>query len=429
MLLLRNSIPMENIPLLVTSTPTGLARTMLVLGALLIAGALLAGLARRGFLSMVAIYVLAGLALGQSGLQWLDFSPTSPFVTDMTIVALVVVLFRDGIEVDSEMLRSHWRLPARKLVLAMPITAAIVALTGHFAVGLDWTEALLLGALLAPTDPVLSSAIVTNLRVPAVLRNSLNLESGLNDGLALPAVLALIAALTPNSNFVLWEFLIQDIGGGLLIGAVVALAAAALLPRNSTIKPHLLSLYAFGVALLAYGVAVVGLEANGLIAVFTGAIILGLRRPDLVDAFASRADDVVEITKLLVFLVFGAAISLGALLADGWSAVAVVAVTFLVARPVGIAIALIGSKLNASSKLFMAWFGPKGVATMSFSLLVYERVSGGERIANLAALCVLVSIVAHGLTDIPGVNWIASRTRDGFDSSAPADAGGKPSQA
>jgi len=298
---------MENIPLLVTSTPTGLARTMLVLGALLIAGALLAGLARRGFLSMVAIYVLAGLALGQSGLQWLDFSPTSPFVTDMTIVALVVVLFRDGIEVDSEMLRSHWRLPARKLVLAMPITAAIVALTGHFAVGLDWTEALLLGALLAPTDPVLSSAIVTNLRVPAVLRNSLNLESGLNDGLALPAVLALIAALTPNSNFVLWEFLIQDIGGGLLIGAVVALAAAALLPRNSTIKPHLLSLYAFGVALLAYGVAVVGLEANGLIAVFTGAIILGLRRPDLVDAFASRADDVVEITKLLVFLVFGAA--------------------------------------------------------------------------------------------------------------------------
>ena len=115
---------MENIPLLVTSTPTGLARTMLVLGALLIAGALLAGLARRGFLSMVAIYVLAGLALGQSGLQWLDFSPTSPFVTDMTIVALVVVLFRDGIEVDSEMLRSHWRLPARKLVLAMPITAA-----------------------------------------------------------------------------------------------------------------------------------------------------------------------------------------------------------------------------------------------------------------------------------------------------------------
>jgi NhaP-type Na+/H+ or K+/H+ antiporter len=416
---------MNSLPLLVTSVPTGLARTILVLGALLMAGALLAGLARRGFLSMVAIYVISGLALGNSGIGWLDFAPNSQFVSDLTVVALVIILFRDGLEADAQLLRSSWHLPARKLALTMPITAIVVALVGHWAVGLDWAEAFLRGALLAPTDPVLSSSVVTNPRVPAVIRNSLNLESGLNDGLALPAVLAMIAVVTSTSGFHLWSFLLRDLGGGLLTGLVVAFVAARLLPedkKNGDLPKHLLSLYALGSALLAYGIAVLALNANGLIAVFVGAICLGLLRPDLVEAFAARADDIVEITKLTVFLVFGAAISLSAVFADGWGAVAVVAATFLVARPLGVAVALAGTKMNRASKAFMAWFGPKGVATMSFSLLVFSRVSGGERIANLAALCVLFSIVAHGLTDVPGVNWIASRAGDEDESALPEGA-------
>lgn len=417
----RDSTPMNGLPLLVTSVPTELARTILVLGLLLMAGALLAGLARRGFLSMVAVYVLCGLALGRSGAGWLDFTPTSQFVSDLTVIALVVILFRDGLEADAQLLRSSWHLPARKLILTMPITAIIVALAGHWAVGLDWAESFLLGALLAPTDPVLSSSVVTNPRVPAVIRNSLNLESGLNDGLALPAVLAMIAVVSSTDGFHLWSFLLRDLGGGLLAGVAVAIIAARVLPdgRSSGIPQHLLSLYALGSALAAYGVAVLALGANGLIAVFVGAICLGLARPDLVRAVAARADEVVEITKLLVFLVFGAAISLSAIFADGWGAIAVVLATFLVARPVGIAIALAGTRIGIATKAFMAWFGPKGVATMSFSLLVFSRVEGGGRIANLAALCVLFSIVAHGLTDVPGAKWIAARSsKDGGEDQA-----------
>lgn len=399
---------MATLPVMTASAPPELTKTLLVLGGLLIAGALLAGLARRGFLSMVAIYVVIGLVLGNSGLGWISFSTTSQFVSDLTIIALVIILFRDGIEVDGEMLREGWHLPARKLALTMPITAVIVAAAGRFAVGLDWEEALLLGALLAPTDPVLSSSVVTNPRVPGFIRHSLNLESGLNDGLALPAVLALIAVLAPNEHFVLWQFVIRDVGGGLVTGLAVAWLAARLLPRNDeSIGEHLLSLYALGTALLAYGLAVLALGANGLIAVFVGAILLGLLRPDLVDAVTRRAEDIVELTKLTVFVVFGATVSLTALLAEGWGAAAVVAVTFLVARPVGIAIALIGTRTSLADRAFMSWFGPKGVATMSFSLLVYSRVSGGAVIADLAALCVLVSIVVHGLTDVPGTNWIA----------------------
>ncbi len=171
-----------------------------VLGGLLVIGALLSGVARRSFLSLTALFVLAGFALGEGGTELLEFDPESDFVRALAIVALVLILFRDGLEVEAELLQYEWHLPLRKLVFAMPLTAALVAVLATALTDLDWTEAFLLGALLSPTDPVLSSAVVTNPRVPRRIRHSLNLESGLNDGLALPAVLALLFALDPDDG-------------------------------------------------------------------------------------------------------------------------------------------------------------------------------------------------------------------------------------
>src|SRR4029078_4354870 len=201
-----------------TSTETALA----VFGALLVGGALISGIARRTFLSLTALFVLAGFALGDGGLGVLEFSPTSGFVSVLAVVALVVILFRDGLEVEAEMLRREWHLPLRKLVLAMPITPAIVAVAAAALTDLSWTEAFLLGALLSPTDPVLSSSVVTNPRVPRRIRHSLNLESGLNDGLALPPVLALVFALDPSEDeFNWWQFVLQDLAVGFAAGIVV----------------------------------------------------------------------------------------------------------------------------------------------------------------------------------------------------------------
>src|SRR5918992_4633627 len=160
---------------------------MLAFGALLMGGALVSGLVGRSFLSMTALFVLVGFAVGEGGLELIGFDAGSGFVQALAIVALVVILFRDGLEVEAEMLQTAWHLPLRKLVLAMPVTAVLIAVFTHWVVGLDWTAAFLVGALLSPTDPVLSSSVVTNPRVPRLVRHSLNLESGLNDGLALPA--------------------------------------------------------------------------------------------------------------------------------------------------------------------------------------------------------------------------------------------------
>jgi NhaP-type Na+/H+ or K+/H+ antiporter len=389
---------------------------MLAFGALLMGGALLSGLVGRSFLSMTALFVLVGFALGEGGLEWLTFDAGSGFVQALAIVALVVILFRDGLEVEAEMLQTQWHLPLRKLVLAMPITALIVAAAAKAFTDLGWGECLLIGALLSPTDPVLSSSVVTNPRVPRVVRHSLNLESGLNDGLALPAVLAFSAALSAGEDdFVWWEFVLQDVTLGFAFGLGLGFVASVVLPRprrlQGSIPDHQKSLYALGTAFATYGIAV-GLPpaGNGLIAVFVCAIVLGIRRPDLRATFEHLSADIVEIVKLGVFVVFGALLTFDGLFGDGLGAVGVVVVTLLVARPVAIRVALIGAGVPRAWTAFMAWFGPKGVATMTFSLLVLgEAIPEGERIFNIAALCVFVSILAHGVTDTPGSEWLARR--------------------
>jgi NhaP-type Na+/H+ or K+/H+ antiporter len=379
---------------------------LLVLGGLLMLGALVAGLVRRSFLSLAALFVLAGFALGQGGLEVLEFDARSGFVHDLAVIALIVILFRDGLEVEAEMLQKAWHLPFRKLALGMPITGALVAVFAHWVVGLGWLESCLLGALLSPTDPVLSSSVVTNPRVPRLVRHSLNLESGLNDGLALPAVLAFTAALSADDDFVWWQFVLQDVTLGFAFGIGLGWVASKL-----TIPSRGQALYALGAAFAIYGITA-GLppEGNGFIAVFTGAITLGILRPDLHASFADRGEEIVEMVKLAIFVVFGALLTLDGLFTDGWAAVAVVAFTLLVARTVAVWIALAGTGLDAATKGFMAWFGPKGVATMTFSLLVLaEGIPDAERIFNLAALCVFVSVLVHGLSDTPGSEWLVRR--------------------
>ena len=386
-----------------------------VFGVLLVAGALISGLARRSFLSLTAAFVVAGFVVGDGGLELVDFDPTSGFVQGLTVVALILILFWDGLDVDMELLQEAWHLPLRKLVLAMPITAALIALIAHTLTNLGWTESFLVGALLSPTDPVLSSAIVNNPRVPRLIRHSLNLESGLNDGLALPAVLALTASAAGDEDFTWWSFVLQDVGVGVATGVLVAFVASRLMPGGRVlgdeISRHQKALYALGIAFSAYGLATLPPEGNGLIAVFVAAVAFGISRPDIAGAFEAQSEDIVELVKLGVFLVFGAILTIDGLFGDGFAAVGIVAFTLLLARPVAVFVALSGSRqVDAAEKAFMAWFGPKGVATMAFALFVLgSGVAEGERVFNIAALAVVVSIIAHGLTDHAGSEWISRR--------------------
>src|SRR6202035_1655616 len=284
-----------------------------------------------------------GFIVGDGGFEWVSFRAQSGFVEDLAFVALIVILFRDGLEVEGEMLQKAWHLPLRKLAIAMPLTAGLVAVAAHLLVGLSWTESLLLGALLSPTAPVLTSNIVTDPRVPRLIRHSLNLESGLNDGLALPAVLTFLTALSTHShNFLRWRFSLQDVGLGFLYGLALGWLGSWLMPKESKrplehpIPSHQKSLYALGVAFATYGLTVLAPRGNGFIAVFVAAIVLGLRRPDLRHHFEQRADEIVAIVKLGIFVVFGSLLTLDALESSGWAALGLVVATFLIARPVAV---------------------------------------------------------------------------------------------
>jgi sodium/hydrogen antiporter len=354
---------------------------------------------------VIALAVLVGFALGHDGLGVVDPGATSDFVEAVAVVALVVILFRDGLEVEQELLQSEWRLPFRKLVLAMPVTAVLVAGAAHVLTDLSWTECFLVGALLSPTDPVLSSSVVTNPRVPRVVRHSLNLESGLNDGLALPAVLAFAGTLDASQHgFVWWKFVLQDVSVGLATGLLVGWVASLVVPRG-----RWPTLFALAIAGVAYAVAVLPPHGNGLIAAFVCAIVVAVRRPDMRVSFEGRGEVLIQVVKLGVFFVFGTLLTLDGLFTDGIAAVALVVWLLVAARPIAVFAALIGTRTDVATRAFMSWFGPKGVATMTFALLVLARggIAQRERIFDLAALAVLISILAHGVTDRPGAEWIA----------------------
>jgi sodium/hydrogen antiporter len=195
-------------------------------------------------------------------------------------------------------------------------------------------------------------------------------------------------------------------------GLIIALVASRLMPKaralGDEISAHQKSMYALGVAFAAYGVATLPPEGNGFIAVFVAAIAFGIWRPDIRHCFETRAEDIIEVVKLGVFLVFGAIFTFETLFEDGWATVGIAAFTLLVARPIAVFVALAGNRqADFAGKAFMAWFGPKGVATMTFALFVLgSTVPNGERIAAIAAVAVFISIIAHGLTDHPGAEWI-----------------------
>src|SRR4029079_8599136 len=207
----------------------GFGDAILVLGVLLAIAAALSGLMRGTVLSISVLSVALGIGLAETGA--VTVSATSPGVIDVIEIALILTLFSDGLFVERELLRVHWGPVTRAIVVAMPITLGILALIGHSVFpNLSWAEAFLLAAVLTPTDPVVTSAVVTAQRVPALVRHTLNLESGLNDGLALPFVLFFLALAQPGADAggeglkVLGEAAF----GGAAIGVALGVAAGRL---------------------------------------------------------------------------------------------------------------------------------------------------------------------------------------------------------
>jgi sodium/hydrogen antiporter len=301
----------------------------------------------------------------------------------------------------------------RAIVLAMPITLGLLAVMGRGVFpDLTWEQAFLLAAVLTPTDPVVTSTVVTAQRVPSTVRHTLNLESGLNDGLALPFVLFFLVLAEPGGDAGGEAAkLLGEAGFGALVGIALGLVGGRLhrhLPGGG-ITARYEGIYAIGFGLAAFGLADVTI-GNGLIAAFVAGIVMGLAEHEIPDAFVEFAENVSAISQVLTFFVFGALIVATGYDGDIWRLAVFIALALLVARPAAILISFVRSRLPGPQKMFIAWFGPKGVASMLFALFVLKSdVGASSTIFDIAAFVILSSIVAHGLTDTVGASWIERR--------------------
>jgi NhaP-type Na+/H+ or K+/H+ antiporter len=385
---------------------------MLIVGTLLAVAAALSGVMRGTVLSVAVLSVSAGIALALLDVVSVDVADEG--VLELIELALILTLISDGLVVDRELLGRHWGPPARALVIAMPITLCLLAVGAKLLFpDLSWAEAFLLGAVLSPTDPVVTSGVVTAKRVPEAIRHTLNLESGLNDGLALPFVLFfLVLAGTGGSA----GSEAAEVAGEVAVGAVIGIAIGVLggyvhrvVPGGVTARYE--GIYAVGFGLAAFGLADVTF-GNGLIAAFVAGIALGFSEHEITERFPVFSENVSAIFQVLTFFVFGAII-----VATGYDAsivalAAFIAFALLVARPVAVMLSLAGTRLPRPQKAFIAWFGPKGVASMLFAILVLDAaVANASLVFDVASFVILASILAHGLTDTVGARWIERRMK------------------
>ncbi len=366
---------------------------------------LISARAERTVLSTAVLFLLSGILLGRGALNFIQIAPQSPLIYYVAEIALFAVLFTDGMRTSPEHLRQGgWILPSRALLLGLPLTVLGTAVLAHYMAALGWTESLLLGAVLSPTDPVFAAAMFRFDFVPDRLQRLLNIESGLNDGLALPIIIFLLARMGSAAESPLRS--IGEMAFGVLIGAVIPwiFVRTVRLPffaSSDLYRP----LAAVSIALLIYGVSET-LHGNLFLAAFSGSFVLGAISERATSAFRGFGELVAELLKLLALMVFGSLLTMQVFADLGWTAILFCVLALVIVRPAALFIALFGSGLARREWIAAAWFGPKGFASVVYSLLILRAgFPQAHHITHLVAVIITLSIIAHSSTDIIVARW------------------------
>ena len=367
-------------------------------------------------LTMPMVFVGAGLLTEAIGV--VDLTPDTAGIGLLAEVTLAVILFSDAVRIDMKRLRRQLAIPLRLLAIGMPLTIILGTLLNFLLFPYaGWVAVALIAAILAPTDAALGSAVVEAESVPVRERLALNVESGVNDGLAVPVVTILTAVLIQESRTTAqWAwFVVQQIGFGVALGVAIGGGTIALL-RWSNARGWADARYEQLATFVVPFVALFGAEAvsgNSFIAAFAAGLTFGSFRspidepsPILPVRLGAFTEDAAQLFGIAAFFVFG-----NVLLAEALSEVTVAIVvsallTLTVVRMLPVWISLIGTDLRPRSRFFLGWFGPRGLASIVFGLLLLEDTEAlsdvGEQIFGVIALTVTASILLHGATAAPG---------------------------
>jgi NhaP-type Na+/H+ or K+/H+ antiporter len=383
------------------------AESLLVIASAILLFGAISLRAERSVLSPPMFFIAVGCLVSAHGLGLLHVEIASESVHVLAEVTLVVILFTDASRIDLGLLCRERGLPIRLLGIGLPLTiglGTVVALwvfRGQFS----WPEAALLAAILAPTDAALGQAVVSSSLVPARIRRTLNVESGLNDGIVLPLVLMLAStasAMAGGGDPGEWlrRGLLAVVVGTTVGGAVGYLGAKGLETgvRKAWINASFERLSSLGLAFLAFAAAELA-GGNGFISAFVAGLVLGNIGVHVRDIGETEG----QLLTLLVFLVFGAVMIPE--LVEHWHPINLIyaLLSLTVIRMLPVALSLIGSGLFRASYAFLGWFGPRGLASILFVLLVVEEgeLAAGSAIQSIVMLTVLLSALLHGATAYP----------------------------
>lgn len=383
-----------------------------ILSAALFVFALVSKRAETGIVTPPMAFAAVGVLIGADGWGLMELHVTDAAIRRLAEVTLVLTLFSDASRIDITELDRRHAIPIRLLSIGLPL--AMLAGTGAAwllfpALGI-WGAAALAIAL-APTDAALGQAVVSNASVPHRIRQALNVESGLNDGLAFPALLV-AASLAAGSagdgagdGAGAWARSIGlQVVGGPLVGALLAWLAALLIARaarNDWMDETYLRLSTLALPLLAWGAAE-AMGGNGFLAGFSAGLVVAMRSERLRAAAADFGEAEGQLLTLIVFVLFGAVL-VPDLAQMGWRHALFAGLALTVLRGLPVAISLLGLRLRPATVLFLGWFGPRGLASLIYLLILIEDypIPGKDDITLAIVATVALSIFAHGMTASP----------------------------
>jgi NhaP-type Na+/H+ or K+/H+ antiporter len=363
------------------------------------------------------VFLLLGALFGNDGFALVAIQPSSSLVKILAELTLVIVLFSDAARVELRMPRTQASIPGRMLSIGMILTIVLGTVCAYWIFpGLDIWAAALLAVILTPTDAALGQPIMTNPRVPIRIRQAINIESGLNDGIAVPFIAIFtagaIAAEGISSQGSWLEFAAKQIGFGAGVGVLLGVGAGRLI-HLSVVRRWMgeafLRISVLALAIGAFALAEL-VEGNGLIAAFVAGMAFGNTTKHVNEELFEFTEEEGQLLVLLTFFVFGVAFLSPAFEEIDIRTVIFVVLVLTVVRMVPIALSLVGLNLRGDTILILGWFGPRGLASLVFALDLLEgEVEDRVQMFNVAAIAIAVSVVVHGLSAQPLAKWYARR--------------------
>ena len=383
---------------------------LVVLAAVVFAFGLVSRRLEGTVLTAPLVFVAAGVVLGPAGLALVEFKLDDHTVLLVGEIALAIVLFTDAASINLSSLRQNEGLPLRLLCMGMPLTIGLgTAAAALLLTDLTFWEAAIVGTVLAPTDAALGQAVVSNPRVPLRVRQALNVEAGLNDGLSVPfLVLFLTLAvaegeLQPASFWIRFAF--EQIGIGALVGVGVGLLGGWLVSwasKREWMTDSFQRLALLALAIIAWALAD-QLGGNGFIAAFVGGLVVGPTVEHVGERLIRFTQAEGQLLNLSVFFIFGVLV-IGLIQPLSWGIALYALLSLTLIRMLPVVLSLLGTHLRGISVVFMGWFGPRGLASIVLGLIVVAEaptLAGRGQVELVVALTVLLSVLLHGVTAAP----------------------------